>query len=232
MSPLMFDPGERWEYGPSIDWVGQAVERVSDQTLEDYFRQHIFQPLGMPDTGFVLGPSRRERLASMHLRPQAGSLKVIKFEVPQQPEVYGGGHGLYSTGPDYLRFLRMLLGNGELDGVRILEPETVVELMRNQIGELNVGPLKTVLPSNSNDAEFFPGMPKKWGLACMLNVEQAPVGRSAGSLAWAGLANTYYWIDTTRRVAGILLTQILPYADPEVLGLLDGFEAAIYATRT
>jgi methyl acetate hydrolase len=231
MSPLMFDPGERWEYGINIDWVGQTVERLGGQRLEQYFKSHIFEPLMMRDTGFLLGPSQRERLASMHVRQADGSLQTIPFQLTQEPEFYMGGGGLYSTGPDYLRFLRALLGNGEVDGVRILRAETVADMSRNHIGDLNVTLLKTAQPGNSNDAEFFPGMPKKWGLACMINAEDADVGRTAGSLAWAGLANTYFWIDTTRRVAGVILTQILPFADPKVLGTFERFESALYAMR-
>jgi methyl acetate hydrolase len=231
LTPLVFDPGERWEYGINIDWVGQTVERLSGVHIEQYFKDHIFGPLQMHDTGFLLGASQRERKAVMHVRREDGSLKVIEHQVTQEPEFFMGGGGLYSTGPDYLRFLRMLLNDGELDGVRILRAETVAECNRNQIGELLVRPLKTAIPSSSNDAEFLPGMPKKWGLAYMINAEEAPVGRAAGSLAWAGLANTYYWIETRRRVAGVLLTQILPFADQRVLDLFEQFERGIYALQ-
>jgi methyl acetate hydrolase len=231
MTPLAFDPGDRWEYGTNIDWVGQAVERLSGQRIEHYFKDHIFGPLKMPDSGFLLGPSQRERLAAMHVRAEDGSLQVIPFELTQEPEFFMGGGGLYSTGPDYLRFLRMLLNDGELEGARILKAETVAECNRNQIGDLNVGLLKSVVPASSNDAEFFPGMPKKWGLAYMINAEDAAVGRAAGSLAWAGLANTYYWIETKRRLAGVILTQILPFADARVLNLFEEFERGIYAMR-
>jgi CubicO group peptidase (beta-lactamase class C family) len=228
-NPLVFDPGERWEYGINIDWVGKAVEHLSGQSLEDYFRAHIFGPLGMADSGFVIGPQRRARLSSMHVRQADGSLQAIAFEVPQEPEFFMGGGGLYSTGPDYLRFLRMLLGGGELDGARVLRTETVDQMGQNHIGELRVGPMKTAIPASSNDAEFFPGMLKKWGLGYMISTEAAPSGRSAGSLAWAGLANTYYWLDPTRKLTGVILTQILPFADPTVLALFEQFEQAIYA---
>jgi CubicO group peptidase (beta-lactamase class C family) len=230
-TPLVFDPGERWEYGINIDWVGKMVEHVSGQSLEEYFREHIFGPLGMRDTGFIVGPDQRARLASMHVRLPDGSLQAIEFMLTQEPEFFMGGGGLYSTGPDYLRFLRMLLGGGELDGQRVLKRETVEHMGTNQIGDLLVGPLKTAIPSSSNDAEFFPGMPKKWGLGYMLTTEAAPTGRSAGSLTWAGLANTYYWIDPARRLTGMILTQILPFADPTVLGLAEQFERAIYTAQ-
>jgi methyl acetate hydrolase len=228
-TPLVADPGDRWEYGISIDWAGKVVERLSGQSLEDYLREHVCGPLGMRDTAFVIGPDQRRRLASMHVRRPDGSLEAIEFEVPQEPEFFMGGGGLYGTGPDYLRLLRMLDGGGELDGVRILAHETVAEMTRNQIGDLEVGRLTTAIPASSNDAEFFPGMVKRWGLGFLLNTQEAPTGRSAHSLAWAGLANTYYWLDPTRRLAGVLLTQILPFADDRVLRLFDQFEAAVYA---
>jgi CubicO group peptidase (beta-lactamase class C family) len=167
----------------------------------------------------------------MHARQPDGSLQAIPFEVPQEPEFFMGGGGLYSTGRDYLTFLRMLLHDGRLEGAQVLRPETVAEMAKNQIGELTVGPLKSVVPGSSNDAEFFPGMVKKWGLGYMITTEQAPTGRSGGSLAWAGLANTYYWLDPTRRLCGVILTQILPFADPTVLRLFEQFESAIYAGR-
>jgi methyl acetate hydrolase len=228
-APLMFDPGERWEYGINIDWAGKAVERVSGLSLNEYLHDHIFEPLGMTDSGFVLGPEQRSRLASMHVRSGDSSFDVIEFEVPQQPEFFMGGGGLYGTGLDYLTFLRALLNGGQLDGARILRPETVAEMNRNQIGDLMVGLMRTADPASSNDAEFFPGMPKKWGLGYMINVDEAPTGRAAGSLAWAGLANTYYWLDPTRRVTGVILTQILPFADPAVLDVFSQFEQAVYA---
>jgi methyl acetate hydrolase len=228
LTPLVFDPGDRWEYGINIDWVGKTVEHLSGQSIEDYFREHIFGPLSMVDSGFVLQPERRSRVASMHARRSDGSLQVIPFEIPQEPEFFMGGGGLYSTGPDYLRFLRMLLGRGELDGARVLRPETVDLMGENHIGELNVGALKTAIPSSSNDAEFFPGMVKKWGLGYMICAEEAPTGRGAGSLAWAGLGNTYFWIDPGCQLTGLILTQILPFADAKVLDLFGEFERAIY----
>jgi CubicO group peptidase (beta-lactamase class C family) len=229
-TPLVADPGDRWEYGISVDWAGRAVEKASDRSLEDCFRANVFGPLGMRDTAFILGPDQRARLSAMHVRRPDGSLEPIAFEVSQEPEFFMGGGGLYSTGPDYLAFLRMLLGGGSLDGVRVLRPETVADMGRNQIGDLTVGALKTALPRSSNDAEFFPGMVKRWGLGFLITGEDAHTGRSAGSLAWAGLANTYYWIDPTRRVTGVLLTQVLPFADAGALAVFEDFERAVYAS--
>jgi methyl acetate hydrolase len=229
MTPLVFDPGDRWHYGINIDWVGKAVEQVSGQSLEEYFRDHIFRPLGMADTGFVIRPDQRPRLASMHVRNPDGTLARIDFEIPQEPEFFMGGGGLYSTGPDYLRFLRMLLLGGALDGERVLRRETVEEMGRNQIGELAVEVLRTAIPSSSHDAEFFPGMPKRWGLGYMITLEEAHTGRTAESVAWAGLANSFFWIDPTRGLTGVILTQILPFGDERALGMFMDFETAVYA---
>lgn len=227
-TPLVFDPGERWEYGINIDFVGKMVERVSGQTLEAYFREHLLGPLGMDDTAFRIGPSQRERLVSMHARQPDGSLQPIAFEIPQEPEFFMGGGGLYSTGPDYLKFAQVFLHEGRFNGAQVLKPETVAVMGRNQIGDIRAGLLKTVQPPASNDAEFFPGTPKTWGLGFMLNEEDAPTGRSAGSLTWAGLGNTYFWIDPRKRVAGVILTQLLPFADTETLRLYDAFERGAY----
>ena len=228
-TPLVCEPGERWEYGINIDWAGKTIERLSGQSLEDYLSEHICRPLGMTDTGFVLGPSQRARLAAMHIRLPDGSLQAIPFEVPQEPEFFMGGGGLYSTGRDYLTFLQMLLHDGRLNGVQVLKPETVAEMSKNQIGDLQVEGLKTAIPASSNDFEPFPGMVKKFGLGFLINTEDTPAGRSRGGLGWAGLANTYYWLDPTKRLAAVILTQILPFADANVLRLFGEFERAMYA---
>jgi methyl acetate hydrolase len=231
-TPLVFDPGDRWEYGINVDWVGKAVEAASGVTLDVYLRDNLLGPLGMRDTGFVLGPDQRSRLAGMHVRTADGSLKTVAFEVPQAPEFFMGGGGLYSTGPDYLTFLQLLLHGGSLDGVRILQSATVAEMGRNQIGSLTAGVLRTALPDSSNDHDPFPGMPIKWGLGFMLTPEPVPGRRAANSLAWAGLANTYYWIDPASQMTGVLMTQILPFVDPKVVELYTAFERSLYASVT
>ncbi len=221
--PLAFDPGERWEYGIGVDWAGKVVEAVSGQTLGGYFAQHITGPLGMTDTQF--GRPDSERVVTIHNRLPDGTLSVGRLGRPSKPELESGGGGLYSTAPDYLKFLAMLVRGG--DG--ILRPETVAQMGRNQIGALDVSRMQTVMPPMSNDAEFFPGMVKGWGYGFVINSEKGHAGRAANSLAWAGLANCYYWIDPSSRIAGVLMAQVLPFADPAVLGLLDVFEAAVYS---
>ncbi len=226
--PLAFDPGDAWDYGTGIDWVGKAVERVSGQQLGQYFAEHLFEPIGMTDTGFRLTPERRARLAGMHARGADGTLAPIDFEIPQDPEFQMGGGGLYSTAADYLAFERMFLNEGRADGRQVLQPATVALMRQNAIGDLNVQRLVTAIPASSHDAEFFPGMVKKWSLGFMISTEAVPGGRTANSLAWAGLGNTYFWIDPIRDAVAVILMQLLPFADPKALSVLDGFEKAFY----
>ena len=229
--PLTFDPGDKWEYGINIDWIGRAVERVSGQDLETYFRKNLFEPLGMKDTGFKLTTDRRERLVGMHTRQADGALAPMPFEIPQEPQFQMGGGGLYGTAADYLAFTRMFLNEGRsANGTQVLKPETVRQAGQNQMGETNVRLLKTAIPPYSNDAEFFPGMIKKWGLGFMINTERVPGARSAGSLTWAGLGNTYFWIDPAKRIAGVILMQLVPFADGKSLNVYDKFERAVYAS--
>jgi methyl acetate hydrolase len=202
-TPLLFDPGERWEYGISIDFAGLAVEAVSGKKLSAYMQDHLLSPLGMNDTAFKIRSDMRARLATIHARGE-------------------------DAAGDYARFVRMVLNRGELDGVRVLDAETVDLMCQNAIGDLRVTPMKTVMPQFSNDAEFFPGLPKGWGVTWQVNLEPAPTGRSAGSLQWAGIANSYFWIDPVRGIGGVYMTQILPFADTKSLPLFEAFETEVY----
>jgi CubicO group peptidase (beta-lactamase class C family) len=226
--PLLFDPGERWNYGINIEWVGKVIEGASGKTLGEYLKQNLFVPLGMDSTGFRITAAMRKRMSRLHERDAQGVLSAGDFEVPQEPEFEMGGGGLYSTAPDYLAFVRMILNRGAGNGNRVLRPETVDLMSRNQIGDLRVVPMVTTNPSRSNDAEFFPGVPKSWGLGFMINHETAPTGRRAGGLAWAGLSNCYFWIDPATGVGGVYMTQILPFADANSLPLFLEFETAVY----
>ncbi len=227
-TPLLFDPGECWDYGINIDWVGKMVEAVSGQMLGDYLQRNLFAPLGMHSTSFKISPSQRARLASMHARGADDSLTVFPFEIPQEPQVQMGGGGLYSTAQDYMRFTQMILHRGTFNGNQVLKPETVQMMSQNHIGDIDCVELKTVAPPFSNNADFFPGMQQKWGLSFLINTAQTPQGRSTGSLAWAGLANTFFWIDPTKRVTGVFLTQILPFFDHKAITLFRDYEAAVY----
>ena len=195
MTPLLFDPDERWEYGSSLDWCGQVVEGITGQRLGEVFRTRIFEPLGIETMTFELNDTLRQRLAGMHTRKKNGSLKPTDFELPDRPEIHMGGHGLYGTVGDYMRFIRMWLNDGQGEHGRVLKAETVRMAEQNQLGDRKISMLPGVIPSLSNDAEFFPGLPKSWSFSFMVNDEPAPTGRPAGALGWAGLANLYYWID-------------------------------------
>jgi methyl acetate hydrolase len=229
--PLLFDPGERWQYGISIDWVGQLVEAVSGQKLGAYLQQHILGPLGMSDTAFRISPAMRERLAKVHARLPDGQLAPIDLEMPPEPGFDMGGGGLYGTLVDYLKFIRMVLNKGESPGGRVLRTETVEAMSRNQIGALNVLPVKSADLTLTNDFVLPPDIPHQWGLAWLINNKPLPTGRPAGSLMWAGLTNCYYWIDPANGLGGALLTQILPFADIKALPLFLGFEYTAYHSR-
>jgi methyl acetate hydrolase len=223
--PLASDPGEKWEYGIAIDWVGKAVEAASGQTLSRYMQDNIINPLGMTDTGFKIGAAQRQRLAKIHARTPEG-LVSTDTELPQDPEFHMGGGGLYSTVGDYLKFAQMILHEGTFNRARVLRPETVAVMSQNAMGDLVCNAMKTAVPAFTNDVDFIAGM--KWGLSFLINPEPLPTGRSAGSLAWAGLANSYYWIDPKRKVAGVYATQVLPFFDDKAVQAFTAFETAVY----
>lgn len=229
--PLGFDPGSRWEYGINIDWAGQVLQAVTGQTLDAYMKTHLLEPLGMASTGYVLTDAVRPRLAGVHQRDADGVIRAVDFPLPElrEPEAFTGGGELYGSAPDYARFMRMILNKGELDGVRVLAPETVQIMGQNQIGDLSVGALPTALPTKSFPVDLYPGVEKRWGFSFMIVMEDLPAGRRAGSLSWAGLRNTHFWIDPKTGIGAALFTQLLPFVDPKTLVLLDRFEKAIYA---
>lgn len=229
-TPLLFDPGTKWEYGTNIDWVGQVVEGIRGKRLGEVCRARIFDPLGMRDIGFTRTPSMKERTATVHARGAQGDLTPMDgFALPDAPEVDCGGHGLYATVGDYMKFIRMWLNDGAGPQGRVLKAETVEWAVRNGLeSHQKVGMLPGVIPSLSNDAEFFPGLAKGWSFTFMTNEEEAPTGRPAGAIGWAGLANLFYWIDRRNGIGGYWATQILPFGDAtSFVGYLD-LETAVY----
>ena len=225
--PMVADPGERWEYGIGIDWAGKMVEAVTGKPLGEAMTETLLGPLGMRDTAFRIRPDMRERLAGVHLRGPDGVLAPFPFEIPQEPEFEMGGGGLYGTVGDYLRFVRMILNGGQLDGERVLRPETVAARGLNHMGNCRVSELVAAMPL-TNNAEFFPGVPKSWSLAFQINHAATFTGRPAGGLMWAGLANSYYWIDPASGVGGVYMTQIFPFADTGSVPTYYAFETAVY----
>ncbi|PZQ47544.1 MAG: 1,4-butanediol diacrylate esterase [Rhodovulum sulfidophilum] len=232
-TPLLFDPGEKWEYGSNIDWVGQVVEGVRGQRLGTVMRERVFDPLGMAEIGFTRTPAMKARTAAIHARDADGGLTALDLALPDAPEIDMGGHGLYATIGDYMKFIRMWLNDGAGPNGRVLRPETVGWATRNGLeAHQKVGMLPGVIASLSNDAEFFPGLAKGWSYTFMTVEEEAPTGRPAGALGWAGLANCYYWIDRENGFGGYWATQILPFGDPvSFSGYLD-FETAAYRALT
>ncbi|MGY4499880.1 methyl acetate hydrolase [Bradyrhizobium sp. GM24.11] len=228
-TPIMSDPGTRWEYGINMDFVGKAVEAASGKRLDAYLRDHMFAPLGMNDTAFKITDHMRQRLVATHARGEDGSLAPIPFEIEQNPEFLMGGGGLYGTAGDYIKFSQMILNKGRGNGNQVLKPETVALMGQNHIGDLTIGKMTTVAPMYTNDVDLFPDIVKKWGLSFLINNAKTPEGRSAGSLAWAGLANTYFWIDPARNVCGVILMQVLPFVDAKCLEAFAGFERGVYA---
>ncbi len=228
MTPLLFDPGERWTYGLGIDWCGRVIESVLGERLDAVLELRVLGPLGMADTRFVPTPSMRVRRASMHQRGRDGALTPIAFDFPEAPEVFMGGSALYGTAPDFMRFLRMWLNEGRGEQGKVLEPETVALAARDNLAGMKISCLKSVSRGVTHDAEFFPGLTKSWGLTFMVNDEDAPTGRPGGSLGWAGLGNLYYWIDRGNGVAGFWASQLFPFMDPTALDGFLAFETAFY----
>jgi len=224
--PLLFEPGEGWVYGIGIDWAGALIEAVTGETLDVYLQRRVFDPLGMADTGFFPNADDRARTASMHARLPDGALAPIPFAMPPTHYFSMGGGGLYSTVGDYLKFMSSILGAGP----SILQPDSLAALCGVEHEGPDVGALRSAQAHMSNDFDPFPGAAKAWGLGFVSNPEPGPHGRGAGSLAWAGLGNCYYWIDRDSGAAGIMCAQLLPFADPGALAAFAGFERAVYAS--
>ena len=231
LTPLAFEPGTQWQYGTGIDWTGKLVEKASGLTLEQYFRRNILDPLGMKDTTFVFPEAKFDRLVSTYRQQSGGSLREDPRTVPAAPKEYNGGGGLFSTAPDYIRFMQMILRKGRgADGQRILSEASVAMMSANQIGPINVHRMKTTDPSVSADVDMHPGAADKYTFGFLMNPVAHEGGRSAGSLAWAGVENTFYWIDPRRGLCAVIMMQFFPFVDAKAMGMLSDFEKAVYAS--
>jgi methyl acetate hydrolase len=229
-APMVADPGTRFEYGINVDWLGRVVEAASGQSLDAYFAEHIFAPLGMSSTAFLLDGEQRARCVPVHIKDEGGAWVTTDIDWDQHPDYWAGGHGLYSTPRDFLQFQQMLLGDGTFHNTTILDRSSVQEAFTNQIGDLWFpAEIPTADPATSNDFVAGPGM--KWGWGLLLNTSERPGMRSVGSGAWAGLFNTYFWVDPSTRITGALYTQSLPFVTPDTLQVYADFERALYASR-
>lgn len=231
VGPLMFEPGERWQYGQGVDWAGRLVEKISGMSLEDYFQARVLRPLEMSDTSYILPASKFERMVGRWNRDDGRELKPNPRNQPAPPKTFNGGGGLYSTAGDYVRFMQMILRKGRgVNNAVILQPKTVESMEVNQIGKATAGKMRSYRPNSSSDVDIQPGATEKWGLGFLINTTAYAGGRAAGSLAWAGLYNTFYWIDPKSGICAVLLMQYLPFVDKEAVGLLNDIERAVYAS--
>lgn len=226
--PLLFDPGDEWRYGIGIDWVGQVIEAATGTRADEYVTAAVLEPLGMADSSFYLPADRADRAASVYRRTPDGLLET-EYSLKSDAEVVLAGGAMYSTALDYLRFARFMLTDGEMDGTRLVSAETMASMAANHIGDLAATGWRTGNPQASNDVDFFRGTSGKWGLTYLINTEATPEGRSPGSLAWAGIANTYFWVDRARQIAGVFVTQLLPFWDGYALDAFRAVERAAYA---
>ncbi len=226
---LLHDPGERWTYGANIDWLGRIVEQQRGKRLGEVMKERLFAPLEMNDTAFTMSDSMKARRVTIHDRAADGKLTPLPdLALPQPPEMDCGGHGLYAIVGDYMKFIRMMLNDGAGPKGRVLKAETVAAMAQDGLGKLPCTGWTTSIPSLSNDGEFFPGIDKGWAYTFMTNREDAPTGRPAGSLAWAGLANCFYWIDRKNGIGGYWASQILPFQDTASYPGFVEFETAVY----
>jgi methyl acetate hydrolase len=229
---LLHDPGERWTYGPNIDWLGRIVEQQRGKRLGEVMKERIFAPLGMVDIAFTMTDSMKARRVTIHNRAADGQLvPAPDLVLPQPPEMDCGGHGIYSTVGEYMKFIRMMLNDGVGPHGRVLKAETVAAMSKDGLGNLESTGWTTSIPAYTNSGEFFPGVKKGWAYTFMTNREPAPTGRPADSLAWAGLANLYYWIDRKNGIGGYWATQILPFQDAVSYPGFIEFETAVYQHR-
>jgi methyl acetate hydrolase len=233
-SVLLNDPGERWSYGVNIDWLGRVVEKIRGKRLGEVMRERLFAPLNMVDIGFTMSPQMAGRRVSIHDRNEHGQLTPLPdLVLPQPPEMDCGGHGLYATVGEYMKFIRMILNEGMGEGGRVLKPETIALMGKDGLAELGLSSSgwTTSIPSLSNSGEFFAGQDKGWSYSFLFNREKTPTGRPAGSMMWTGLANCYYWIDRQTGIGAYWASQILPFQDAVAYPSFVEFESAVYSSR-
>jgi CubicO group peptidase (beta-lactamase class C family) len=227
-APMLTDPGNRFIYGINTDWLGKVVESAGATPLDVAVKEGITGPLGMHNTTFLMDDAQRANSSPVHMRGEDGRWASVGEILNQSPDWWAGGHGLYSTPRDYIRFQRALLRGGELDGARILSATMVDEAFRNQIGELDFpAAIATADPASSGALYLGPGY--KWGYGLLLNTVDQPGRRRACTGAWAGLFNTHFWIDRASGICASIYSSSLPFIAPEALQLCLNYEMALYA---
>ncbi|MDH4391033.1 MAG: serine hydrolase [Aquabacterium sp.] len=223
-APMVNDPGTAWAYGVNTDWLGLVVEKIAGQSLAGHLQQTVYGPLGMVDSSFEPSAAQRARLLRVMQRQADGTLAPSVHDLPAQSEWDAAGHGSYGSIQDYGRFVQAWLN----DGAGILQPATVQMALQPQIGSIALpAVIKSALPELSNDVPLLP-VPQSWGLGFHLTLADLPGMRSQGTADWAGVFNSYYWIDRSKGVGGVLMTQLLPFFDMPVIETLMGFEMAVY----
>ena len=216
--------GQPW---PSSDWLGRMVEEIDGRRIDAFCQEEIFAPLGMTDTAFE-PDSLQDRLCDVSIRGEDGVFAPFELAPPPQPEFYGMGHALYSTAPNYMRFLRMVLNKGQLDGNRILSEDAVDQMLADQMNGLTFQNMHTVAPPLTADVEMPAGTTHSW--LCVRMEQDIPGKRSKGTQSWAGVCNTHYWIDPAKDVCAVIMTQSLPFVEPPLLKTYDAYERAVYAS--
>ena len=228
--PLGRDPGTMWAYGTSTDWLGLLIEQVSGKDLHQYIADHVAGPLGMSDVTFHPTEEQAARMMPLYARTPDGGLIEFPLELPPAPEFWAAGHGSYGSAEDYARFIRALLRGGELDGARVLNEDTLALAFTDSLNGVPMpeGGIKSAVPELTNDVPEFP-FAESWSLGFHLTLEDVPGARKAGTADWAGLFNLYYFIDRASGIGAMILTQVLPFFDEQVVGTWMELEAAIYA---
>jgi methyl acetate hydrolase len=227
--PLAADPGTAWNYGVGIDWLGLVIEAASGRPIEAVCAEAIFDPLAMTSTAFDLDDALRSRLARAWSRAADGGFAPLEIAPPPATEFRGMGDALYSTPADYLRFLRLFVGGGAVDGVRVLSGAATAAMLANQIGPLRVGPMVSTSARVSADVPFFPGVGLSHSLIGVRVEADVPGMRREGAQGWSGLLNLQWWVDPRAGIAALLATQTLPFMEPRFAATYSAFERAVYA---
>ncbi len=228
--PLVNDPGDKWNYGPSTVVLGMIVEKISGESLEAYFQQHIFGPLGMVDTSYAVPIAKQSRVAMKHSRINGALQEQPQEPIPATPTApFRGDCCLYSTAQDYGKFMEMLLNGGHLGPAKILSENSVT-----MMGENNIGPIFVELQQAADEslAKPFPlgAGHDKFGLGFQIASSDSEYAkfRSPGSMSWAGILNTEFWIDPQRHIGVVMMMQVLPFYDEGAIRTLRDFEELVY----